>query len=282
MKICALTACHSRREITVRALNSLYHNQLPDGCIMEVCVVDDGSTDGTSQAVMKLYPDIILLNGNGNLFWAGAMRFGWEEYVKHSNFDFLLVFNDDIYVYPFAIKRILETAENIQYKGFSNYVIAGSLYDPSNGGTAYGGMVRLHPWKSFKFRKIEPRKIILECDTLNMNFSIIPHSTLKNIGFLSNKFTHNKADIDYGLRLKSKGGHIFISPGYIGECCRNTKLGTSAEYGISIIERWRRLNNIKEHPISEALYFYRKHAGPFWFYLLISKYVKKMLFLKKN
>jgi len=280
MKVCALTTCHNRRELTLRALNSLYQNQLPDGCVMEVCLVDDGSTDGTSQAVMELYPDTILLKGNGNLFWAGGMRFGWEEYVKHSSFDYLLVFNDDIYLYSYAIKRLLITAENIQYKGYRYYVIAGSFCNYLNGGTTYGGMVRSHPWKSFKFRKITPSEIVCECDTLNMNFALIPHSTLKRFGFLSNKFIHNKADVDYGLSLGGKGGHVFLVPGYIGECCRKSKLTTSAEHGISIIERWRRLTSTKEYPLSETFYFYRKHAGPFWLFFLIYKYVNKMLFQK--
>ena len=74
MKVIALATCHNRREKTLRALASLREQVLPDGTALQVCLVDDGSTDGTGAAVAEQFPEVKLLQGDGQLFWAGGMR----------------------------------------------------------------------------------------------------------------------------------------------------------------------------------------------------------------
>jgi GT2 family glycosyltransferase len=109
-----------------------------------------------------------------------------------------------------------------------------------------------------------------------MNLALISREALVKIGFLSSRFVHSKADFDFGFRLKKAGGRVFLAPGFMGECSRNSKVGTSAEQNLSFAGRIRRVLGVKEHPFLETCYYYRQHAGPFWRKHLLTKYWKKV------
>lgn len=86
MRIAALLTCFNRKEKTLQCLKSLF--QVLPGCI--VFLVDDASTDGTSDAVKQLFPEVHIIRGDGNLFWSRGMFTAWKEAVK-GNYNYLLV-----------------------------------------------------------------------------------------------------------------------------------------------------------------------------------------------
>ena len=62
--------------MTLQALDSILNQQfLSKDIEMDVCLVDDGSIDGTSSLVREKFPNVLILQGSGNLF------FGQEECV---------------------------------------------------------------------------------------------------------------------------------------------------------------------------------------------------------
>lgn len=277
MNIVALGACHNRRELTMRALRALSRQQLPDGCSLEICLVDDGSSDGTREAVRAEFPSVTLLEGPGDLFWAGGMRFGWEQYVSARDPDRLLVFNDDIELYPTAIATLQSTADVLDSQGSEAYAIAGALKEPDAGGTTYGGVRRDRWWYPLSFTAIAPSGEIQDCETLNMNCALISRGALARVGFLSPDFTHRKADFDFGLRLRRAGGRVVVAPEYVGECRRNPVEGTSEERDISLAERWRRVTSVKEHAFRERAVYCRRHAGRLWPLIWLAPYLRALV-----
>jgi GT2 family glycosyltransferase len=268
MKLVALTTSHNRRDLTLRALRSLYEQKLPTNCDVEVCLVDDGSNDGTVSAIRANYPNVKILEGNGHLFWAGGMRLGWDSWVAHRDPDALLVFNDDANLYPTAIEDLLAASRLLREAGRDAHAIAGALVDPRSKQTSYGGQVRASAWHSLLFRVLEPTGQIENCDTLNMNCVLISREALSRVGFLDNAFAHHRADFDFGLRLKAAGGDVVLAPSYVGEDSRNPPV-----FGMSIMERWRKLISPKGEPFRERLTFCRRHGGWFWFLFWISPYL---------
>jgi len=94
MKIAALITCHNRRAQTLACLEALYQNALSQDYSLHVILVDDGSTDGTGEAVRELYPSVEIIRGDGNLYWNKGMyrAFG---HAMETGFDAYLWLNDD-------------------------------------------------------------------------------------------------------------------------------------------------------------------------------------------
>ena len=277
MKIIALATCFNRKDMTLRTLDALQQQSLPSGYSLDICIVDDGSTDGTSNAVHSTFPNVTVLNGSGNLYWAGGMRFGWDAYVKHQDMDYLLVFNDDINLYHDVLKTLLSAADEVKESNDAPYVITGAFIEPNTKETTYSGLKRSSQWHPLRFKKINPKDVIQDCDTLNMNLTLISRKALNQIGFLSQGFIHSGADYDYGLRLRGIGGRVVLAAGYMGECSLNSIRGTSSELGISYRERWHRLTSIKEQPPRQRALYYKRHAGWMWPLFWLLPYVRIMV-----
>jgi GT2 family glycosyltransferase len=74
-------------------------------------VVDDGSTDDTSAMIRREHPEVVLLSGNGSLYWTGAMHLGIAHIVAHAApNDYVLFLNDDLVFAPELVEMLLETA----------------------------------------------------------------------------------------------------------------------------------------------------------------------------
>ena len=79
MKIAVLMTCHNRKESTLRCLRGLPSD-------LDVFLVDDASTDGTSDAVREVSRAerdgrVEVREGNGSLYWAWGMALAWRASV---------------------------------------------------------------------------------------------------------------------------------------------------------------------------------------------------------
>ncbi|MEM9218614.1 MAG: glycosyltransferase [Cyanobacteria bacterium P01_F01_bin.150] len=269
-KIVALVTCHNRRELTLSMLEFLFAQKVNSSFSLECCLVDDASTDGTRDAVQDRFPDVNILTGSGHLFWAGGMRFGWSEFVRNQTFDYLLVLNDDVLLYESALQQLIDVEALIRADGCDRSCVVGAFCDPQSGNVAYSGVKRSSFWHPGRFSQVVPTGSPYACDSLNMNFALIARESLDCIGFLSEIYTHAKADFDFGLRLRAAGGQVVLAPDYVGEARRNPVSQGVESPDLSFRERWKRLTGIKGEPLWERAEFYRRHGGCLWmFYWLL-------------
>jgi GT2 family glycosyltransferase len=105
MKAAIIIPVHNRREVTLRCLRHLKGLGLQEN--FRVVVVDDGSADGTSRAISAEFPEIVLLQGDGELYWTGAMLLGMQRSLK-IDAKFLFWLNDDCLPEPGCLERMLE------------------------------------------------------------------------------------------------------------------------------------------------------------------------------
>ena len=184
MQIVTLTTCHNRSDSTLAALSDLHEQELPHGVSVEHVLVDDGSTDGTSKAVNDCFPDVEILEGNGALFWAGGMRYGWTNSVAAKSFDYLFVYNDDVHFYKTAIDDLLQASKSLIGEDESPHVIVGSFISSNGEFTTYGGRRKSSLWHPLKFANIvEPNGSLQAADTLNMNGALISARLFDKLGF---------------------------------------------------------------------------------------------------
>ncbi len=262
--IAVIMTCFNRREKTLASLSAFFNQKLPPNVVLRVYLVDDGSTDGTSEAVRQSYPTVKLIEGNGSLFWNGGMRRAFAEAIA-SDPEFYLWLNDDTVLYPDAIAKAISTYQLLQAQGELPSVVIGSTCDPQTHLLTYGGMVQKNWWHPLKFHLLQPNEEPQRCDTMNGNFVLIPREIAKRVGNLDPNFVHSTGDMDYGLRVKQNGGLVWVVPGYVGTCPVNSLAGDCwADPTLNIWERVKQVNQPKGLPMEEWKVFARRHAGAFW------------------
>ncbi len=261
--------CHNRKLKTLATLESLFKQILTSEIALNTYLVDDGSTDGTAEAVQQTYPQVKIFSGDGNLFWNGGMRGAFSQAMKHDP-DYYLWLNDDTIIYSKTISFLLETAQKLSEKGETKAIIGGSTCDPETGQTTYGGVVRNNPLHPFRYGILEPTKDPQMCDTMHGNCVLIPRSVVQIVGNLDPAFVHYIGDWDYGLRARQKGCTVWIAPGYLGTCSLNPQVTKMAAENLS--EGLDKMSKPKGlsfkdttlQPAQEWKVFAQRHGGLLW------------------
>jgi|SRR6478672_2276685 len=269
--IAVLITCFNRRQKTLDSLAALMHQQLPDQTTFEVYLVDDGSTDGTADAVTKAYPQVKVLPGNGSLFWNGGMRLAFGEALKN-DYDYYLWLNDDTVIDPEAVSTLLATSRQLVAQGETQAIVAASTRDPQTGELTYGGVVRSSWWHPFRFSLVEPKTEAQPCDTMCGNCVLIPREVVQRVGNLDPAFFHYAGDWDYGLRAKQQGCSVWIAPGYLGTCSQNPQPTGLKESERSLNEQLKRidqpkglaLKDVTLQPWDEWKVLTQRHGGLLW------------------
>jgi GT2 family glycosyltransferase len=270
-RIAALLTCYNRKPKTLASLAALFNQQLTNEVKIDVYLVDDGSTDGTAEAVAEFYPQVKILQGDGSLFWNGGMRLAFAQAIK-SDYDYYLWLNDDTILDPNALNTLLETIQTLRIQGENRAIVAGSTRDPNTATLTYGGVVRRSPWRPLKFDLVEPEEQVKRCDTINGNCVLIPREVVQVVGNLDPAFTHYAGDWDYGLRARQQGCSVWIAPGYVGTCSQNYQPGSQANASVELGEGLKKLAQPKGlpvreqtlHPLGEWKVFAQRYAGLLW------------------
>lgn len=95
---------HNRWEELRTTLTCLRQSDYDD---FETVLIDDGCTDGTAEYCRREFPGVHLLQGDGNLWWSGAINKGME-YALNRGAEAILWLNDDNRVEPETLSRMVE------------------------------------------------------------------------------------------------------------------------------------------------------------------------------
>lgn len=263
MKIAALITCHNRRAQTLACLEALYQNALSQDYSLHVILVDDGSTDGTGEAVRELYPSVEIIRGDGNLYWNKGMyrAFG---HAMETGFDAYLWLNDDTVLYPTAMNSMLNIWHQTKNRTGAHAIIVGSTQDPNTAQLTYGGMMQHSLLKRFRYALVKPGDQPAECQTMNGNCVLVPHGVASSLGNLEPRFAHAMGDIDYGLRAGQAGIKMLVVPGFVGTCRKNLVCGSFNDQALGIRLRWKKMMQPNGLPPNSWLVLTRRHGGMFW------------------
>jgi len=242
---------------------------------MSVCLTDDGSTDGTSEAVRAEFPDTRILRGSGALFWSGGMRRAMEDAMALSP-DYYLWLNDDVRLVPDAIERMIQTSRSERQIGRREPIVVGSTVDPTTGKVTYGGRARLHRFRPLQFALIEPRAIPVRCETMNANCVLLPADVVSHVGNLDPAFVHAMGDLDYGFRATQAGYELLVCPGFVGQCSRGSNFDVTPAAFRSMRLAWKSITSPKAYPPAAWRTFARRYAGPLWMVYWIKPYVSAL------
>ncbi|MFM2199534.1 MAG: hypothetical protein RLZZ505_2966 [Verrucomicrobiota bacterium] len=265
MRIAVLLTCHNRREKTLQCLRSLAAQTLPDGMHLETWLVDDGSKDGTQEAVLGEFPDTHVVRGDGSLYWCGGMRAAWRE-AAPSEPDFYLLLNDDTLLLPHALAGLLGITSSPR----DRVIAVAAIRDPDRDEGTYGG-IRI---ASGLVAATGDKEV---CDTFNGNAVMIPDAVFRELGMLHDAYTHGMGDFDYGYQATRRGIKVMQSAEFLGECPRNPMEGSWRDRSLGRKKRLRILSSPKGLPFREWMTFNRRNAGWRWPLKTISPYVRVVL-----
>ena len=268
-RVAALIAAHNRRDLTLACLRSLDAQRVP-GVTVDAFVLDDGSSDGTGEAIAEQFPEVTVLHGDGQLYWGGGMRRAFGAAIA-GDYDYYLWLNDDVYLDDGALAVLLDTERRLRQSGEA-VIVAGSTRDPDTGELTYGGVVHPHRWRPLRSELVEPGDAPRPCDTMNGQAVLIPRAVVQRIGNIDPAFVQLMGDFDYGLRARAAGCEVWVASGTVGTCAPHPEHRTDQR---AVGEELRRLwSNTELLPGPWAVYS-RRWAGKLWPMYWLSPYVRR-------
>lgn len=267
-KIAIVLTFHNRKDQTLTCIEQLKSQENCDDYSLDFFACDDGSTDGTKEELLKKYPDVNVIDGDGNLFWARGMAAACEEAKKISP-DYYLMVNDDVNFYPYAISEILST-----YRKYGENIAVVGCTHGNDGRWTYGG--RRWTVNGLKIRG----KIILPsdpdpvCNVTNWNCFFVPAHIFSDVGDIDTFYEHSYADFDYSLRMEKKGYRVYSTSKYVGMCEDNPIEGTWQDKSLSAFKRWKLMQKRTAKPIKSDLHFYKKIFGVKGYVFVMKQYIK--------
>lgn len=250
-KIAILLTVYNRKETTINGLRQLYNSlkTCTHNIKYNIFLTNDGCTDHTEKEVNKYFPDIIIINGSGNLFWSRGMNLAWKFAVDYDKYDYYIWFNDDAILNSISFDLLFEPI-----KKFGDNIIVSGAFKDSKGEPSYGGRIRQN-------QIMEPNNSFQEINLMNGNLVLIPKMVFNQLGFIDSHYYHSLGDWDYGLRAKEKDIKVLLTAQYVGVTDRHD-CDTLPFYNPHkrIIERFKLLYSHKYSVIS-TVYFHKRHSG---------------------
>ncbi|TFW36315.1 glycosyltransferase family 2 protein [Massilia horti] len=262
-KIAVIVTCFNRRQKTVASIDSMLAQTALPAVALDFFITDDGSTDGTAEAILQRCPGARVLLGNGSLFWNGGMRLAMDEAFK-GNYDFFLWLNDDTFLYPDALQTMLDTHASAARRAGRAGIVVGSTHD-ERGRTSYGGERQRSRLRPLTLVKLDPLTEIQRCDTFNGNCVLVSREAAEVLGNLDAGFIHAMGDTDYGFRARKAGIPMWVMPAYAGRCVDDAKLaGSFHDRSLPLSRRLKAMLSPKGLPWRAWLIVCRRHAGYLW------------------
>ena len=206
----------NQRDLTLDCLASLSALDYPADR-REFVVVDNGSVDGTAEAVRATYPGVTVLETGENLGYAGGNNVG-IRYALEQGADYVCLLNNDTEVVPDFLTRLVEEAESDGSIG----IVGPKMYffEPSDMVFAAGSLVE---WDkgTLNQRGIWQRESIVgpihsdhpeDVDFIIGCGLLVRRAVLERAGLLDARYYLNYEDVDLCIRANQTGYRVRYTP----------------------------------------------------------------------
>lgn len=215
IKISIIIPVHNRKKVTIKgltSLNSALENYYKKSklIVYDIVLVDDGSTDNTSDWVSKHYPNINIIYGDGSLWWSGAINLGVNYSLNNLNPNYVMFWNDDLIIeseYFCALEKIVINEK------FKKSIIASKIFYENEKERIFynGAFIDTKKGKLYHNRYDNQSSTNeIECDWSGGMGVVFPISVFNKIGLVDAiNFSQYYGDADFSLRAKDAGFKIY-------------------------------------------------------------------------
>ncbi|MFN2500501.1 MAG: glycosyltransferase [Pyrinomonadaceae bacterium] len=201
---------HNRKDITLQCLKSLARAATP-GFEVHVIVVDDGSTDGTGDAIRLHFPSVELVTGDGDLWFTEGTNVGVRAALRHDP-DYVLMMNDDQVFDDKFLLHLVETADRYPRSVVGPLLL---LWDTPHKlfqtapvwSTMRGGWVH---WRKQTIWTVPSKPWAV--DMIVGNCILVPAAAFHECGLMDSRRYPNFGDAEFTPRLKKRGWRLLIDP----------------------------------------------------------------------
>jgi len=209
-KVCIVMPVHNRRDITLLCLRSLKRADKKH-LDVKIIVVDDGSTDGTSEAIRSEFPEVEIVEGDGNLWYTEGTNVGVRKALDY-NPDYVLMCNNDQIFEEKSLQYLVETAERNERSVVGGLLL---LWDQPHKvfQTSPVWSTLLGGWRHWKYQTIwTVPSSPWEVELIVGNCVLVPAKAIKEAGLMDSQHFPNFGDAEYTPRLRKLGWRLLIDP----------------------------------------------------------------------
>ncbi len=243
----------NRREDTLACLRSLDRVDWPH---LTVVVIDNGSSDGSANAISAEHPAVELVQNTRNLGFAEAANIGMRHALAMGA-DAVMLLNNDMVVEAGFLEPLLKAVEadpgvgavcsQILFADLPDLVwYAGASVRIERGhhgrNTGYGGPPIAGATPPYR------------TDCACGGAMLIPREMLEIVGFLDASLFAYREDLDWSLRAREQGRHILVVPASVvrhevsassGGASSPTSLYYDTRNGLVVAERHAPLGRLR-------------------------------------
>jgi len=195
---------------TCECIESLLKIRFPDFSIL---CVDNASTDDSIQKIKHQFPQIIVLELEGNMGISGGYNAGLKYAVEH-NVDYIVLSNNDIVFTNNSLAPLIRTAQENKKVGI---VVPKTFnYYAHNKLAGIGGRWRKFPpsVKIIGFNKPDsPRfKKITTIEYAISSCYLVTRKLIESIGYYDTNFFFYNDDWDFSIRTRKADFQIILQP----------------------------------------------------------------------
>jgi len=229
-KIFICITIKDRIKFTLACIKSIYAQNYKN---IQIIISDDASIDNSAEIIKSNFSDVIILKGDGNLWWTGGINLCIKEALKLGDEnDFIFTLNNDTILpdktfqiliqhahkYPKIIigilNRIIDDRNKIECSAFlkrQKGIIKGSYYAIFN---------------TFdSINKID--KEYYEVDSLTGKGVLIPLVVFNEIGCFNDSIRHYHADTEFFIRAKNNNFNLhYLTTSFLYSDTKETGIGT--------------------------------------------------------
>lgn len=210
IRVDIVAPAYNRREITLQCIKSLLKID-STGLDVHIVIVDDGSTDGTGDAIRQEYPVVEVIDGNGGLLYTEGTNVGVRAALKHDP-QYVLMINDDALFDPDFLQHMVRTAERNPRSVVGSLLL---LWDTPHKlfQTAPVWKTWSGGWRHWYHQTVwtvpdKPWNV----DLIVGNCVLVPIEAIRKHGLMNSRRYPFFGDAEYTPRLKRAGWQLLIEP----------------------------------------------------------------------